>query len=81
MLNSEGLKTNKGNVYSPSTVRGILTNEVYTGILIWNKYDKKTREKKYNDKKDWVKIDNRIPKIIDKKDFVTVQKLLRKGRK
>ena len=81
ILNSEGLKTNKGNAYSPSTIRGILTNEVYTGTLIWNKYDKKTKGKKYKDKKDWVKIDDRIPKIIDKKDFEIVQKLFEERKK
>ncbi|MGC9125610.1 MAG: recombinase family protein, partial [Caldisericaceae bacterium] len=81
MLNEEEFKTNRGNSFSPSTVRGILKNEAYAGTLIWNKYDKKTKGKKYKDKKDWVKIDGRIPKIIDKKDFDTVQKMFEERKK
>ena len=81
MLNAKELKTNRGNSFSPSTVRGILKNEAYAGTLIWNKYDKKTRGKKYKDKKDWVKIDGRIPKIIDKKDFDIIQKMFEERKK
>ena len=81
IINAKELKTKRGNSFSPSTVRGILRNEAYIGNLIWNKYDKKTKGKKYKDKKDWVRIDGRIPQIIDKENFNIVQKMFeeRKG--
>ncbi|MBM9515189.1 recombinase family protein [Desulfogranum marinum] len=65
--------------WNVNTVREILRNEAYTGILIhYNQYkfksnDKnrvlKTKEKK--DKKDWVPV--QFPKIIEKEQFDLVQ--------
>lgn len=75
IMNQKGYITNKGNKFSPSTIRGILKNEIYTGKLIWNKYDKKTKGKKYKDKNEWVIIEDKVPKIINEDKFELVQKI------
>lgn len=78
ILNKEGERTPKGNLWKPSTIRSILTNDVYTGTLVWNKYDKKTKNKKYKEKNKWVIVKGAYPKIIEEEVFEEAQSIMKK---
>ena len=80
-LNAMGLRTPRGNLWEPSTIRSILINDAYTGTLVWNKYDKKTKNKKYKDKEKWVVVKNAYPKIIEPKVFEQVQSIMNKNKR
>ena len=80
ILNNEGFRTKRGKIFTPSTVRGTLTNEAYIGNLVWNKQDKKTKGVKYKDKKYWIRKENVFPPIIDKEIFYTIQKGFEENR-
>ena len=79
LLNERGLKTPRGNLWKPSTVRGILINSAYTGTLVWNKYEKKVKNKKYKDPEKWIVIENAHPQIIDKQIFDSAQALIKRN--
>ncbi|NCQ52975.1 MAG: recombinase family protein, partial [Caldiserica bacterium] len=80
-LNAMGLRTPRGNLWEPSTIRSILINDAYTGTLVWNKYDKKTKNKKYKDKEKWVVVKNAYPRIIEPEVFETVQSIMNKNKR
>jgi len=79
-LNEMGLRTPKGNLWKASTVRGILINDAYTGTLIWNKYEKKIKNKKYKDREKWIVVKNAYPKIIEPEIFEAARNLMKKNR-
>ena len=81
ILDEKGLRTPKGNLWKPSTVRGILINDAYTGTLVWNKYEKKIKNKKFKDKEKWVVVKNAYPKIIEPEIFETVQSIMNKNKR
>jgi len=80
ILNNEGFRTRRGKIFTPSTVRGILTNEAYIGNLVWNKQDKKTKGVKYKDKKYWIRRENVLPPIVDKEIFYAIQESFKENR-
>jgi len=68
-LNEQGLKNNKGNNFSFSTIRGILANPKYMGYYCGNKthkYDYKLNDVKYLDESEWVmyKDEENVPPIV-----------------
>ena len=78
VLKQEKHKTKKGNDFSPNTVKGILTNSVYKGEMVWGrlkgwgKKDKEGKRKRnYNEKPITVK--NAHPAIIPEEEFDKVQ--------
>ncbi|NLZ73409.1 MAG: recombinase family protein, partial [Bacteroidales bacterium] len=54
-LNDCDVKTKKGVAWASSTVRGMLTNEVYIGTVVWNRryYDAKGKLR-WKDEEEWV---------------------------
>ena len=63
------------NLWKPSTIKHILSNEVYIGTLIQGKYGRvslKSKKKKLLPKSQWVIKKNNHPAIIDKKIFEKV---------
>ncbi|SET03067.1 recombinase family protein [Anaerobranca gottschalkii] len=84
-LNEEGIKTKRGNKWSPNSIAGILRNEKYTGQLKLQKTyvsDNLTKKKKKNRGQlpTYIVSENH-PKIIDKETFDKVQKELEKRAK
>jgi site-specific DNA recombinase len=79
-LNDMGLRTPRGNLWRPSTVRSILINKAYTGTLVWNKYDKKNRNKKYKARDKWVVVEDAYPKIIEPEVFEQIQNIMEKNK-
>lgn len=68
-LNSQGIASPRGNTWSKTTLHGILTNELYTGTLIWGQRSSKGLPP--------VRVENAIPAIVNKDDFQRVQTLLK----
>jgi len=76
-------KYSKYGYWSSTTIKTILTNELYTGDLVQNRRSRinyKIRKLKNNDKNDWIVIKNTHEAIIDKEKFNEVQRLLKLNR-
>jgi len=90
---NQGLKFNSPNVSSYSikhgswggtTIRRILSNEAYVGVLIQGREKKisyKSKKVVVAPKNEWVVIENNHEPIIDKEDFTKVQQLLKTRRR
>ena len=68
------------SMWSSSTVKRILTNEVYLGHLIQGKTEKinyKLKKSVEKPKEDWVKVENTHEAIISQDNFQIVQNLLK----
>ncbi len=68
-LNKEGIASSKGKLWSKTVVHSILTNETYTGTLVWGLQAK--------DKVTPVRVENAFPAIVSKSCFRKVGGLLR----
>lgn len=79
-LDHRGYKTRENKSFSPSTVKKIIANEKYCGVLARNKYDTGIvfNKKSYptiKPKQEWIITEDRIPPIITKELFNIVQGL------
>lgn len=77
-INKKAKYSNLG-YWSNTTIKTILSNELYTGNLIQNRRSRinyKIRKLKKNDKSEWIVVNKTHEKIIDKEDFENVQRLL-----
>lgn len=84
-LNSKGFKTTKGNEFTVSTIKDILKNEKYIGTYTYNKaiaknIDGKRNSNKIKSEDEIVRIENAMPAIIDKKDFLEVQRIMNRNK-
>jgi site-specific DNA recombinase len=70
MLTEEGIKSPGGNGWTKTTLYHILTNEAYTGTLVWGK-------RSNNPKITVIKVQDAWPAIIDRQTFNRVQEILR----
>ena len=68
-LNSEGIASATGKLWSKNGVHFILRNEVYTGTLLWGTTGKV--------KSDPVRIEKAFPAIVSKAQFNRVKRLMR----
>lgn len=81
-LDDMGIKNAKGNKYNATTLKRILKNEKYKGVLVSNKkhYDFETK-KKYNvPEEKWIIIEDAIPQIIDKEKWERANRILNSRR-
>ena len=68
-------------VWSPTSVRRILENEVYTGVLVQGKSATPNYKLKKNfpkDKEDWIRVEGTHEAIIDKDTFERVRDAMKK---
>ncbi len=80
-LNNWKIRTIKSDVWTPSTVRTILTNPVYVGKIRWNSRPRVKKiidgEVKYSrpraDEKDWILVEGLHEAIIDKETWNLTQ--------
>ena len=70
-LNEEGIAGPQGKRWAKTTLYHILTNEVYTGTLVWG------RHRRDGKKPEPVRVEDAWPAIIDKKTFDRVQALIK----
>lgn len=74
-------RVNKKALWSPVAVTRILTNEIYTGVLIQGKSgtpNYKVKKVMPKDEAEWIRVENTHIAIIDKADFEMVQNILQK---
>ncbi len=77
-LNAEGIPPQRGDLWTSTSIRGILGNEKYTGDAIFQKtYTDKYFNKRYNNgEKDQYYIQNHHEAIISREDFEAVNEAL-----
>ena len=71
ILNEEGIANSRGKPWSKTNVHSILTNEVYTGTLLWGVNAKI--------KTDPVRVERAFPAIVSKAQFFRVRKQMTSG--
>lgn len=75
----EGLATE--GIWNCKTVKGILTNQLYTGDLVQNRRSKlnyKIKKTVYNPKEEWIIVENTHEPLVDKDTFNSIQALIPK---
>ncbi|HBG4973252.1 TPA: recombinase family protein [Clostridioides difficile] len=85
-LNDLGYKTKRGNKFGKNSLHGILNNEKYTGVYVFNKTQRKGVNGKRNghkqkDEGEIIKIEDGMPQIIDKEIFQQAQEMMKKRKK
>ncbi len=67
-LNAEGIPNSNGKRWIKTTIHAMLTNEAYTGALVWGQRSRDGQEP--------VRVENAFPAIVSRQDFQRVRKLL-----
>ena len=67
-LNAEGIPDSNGKRWIKTTIHAMLTNEAYTGALVWGQRSRDGQEP--------VRVENAFPAIVSQQDFQRVRKLL-----
>ncbi len=71
-------------LWSATTVKSILTSDVYIGNLTQSKYAKvsyKSKNVRMRDEREWITVENTHEAIIAKEDFDAVQEIIRSTRR
>ncbi|MEG0843014.1 MAG: recombinase family protein [Romboutsia sp.] len=85
-LNDLGYKTKRRNKFGKNSLHGILSNEKYTGVYVFNKTQRKGINGKRNGHKqksedEIIKVEGGMPQIIDKEVFLQAQDMMQKRKK
>ena len=76
-LNSQGVRTKRGNTFGKNSIHDILKNEKYTGTYIFNKTEKKINGKRNHHKlksvDEIIRIPDGMPQIISKEKWERVK--------
>ncbi|MBP3233138.1 MAG: recombinase family protein [Eubacterium sp.] len=76
---TDNFKKNEEALWSPVSVRRILENEIYTGVLIQGRHstpNNKVKKMFLKPENEWVRIEDNHEAIIGKREYKLVQKLL-----
>lgn len=76
-LKANGYKTKRGGDYSKGAIHDILRNRKYIGVLELGKSTKHNSRKKADN---YMEFEDALPVIIEKKDFLTVEKIMARRR-
>ena len=76
-LNEHGFRTRSGARWSKATVYTMLKNEAYTGMFVWNRFNKTHGHKIENPPEEVVRIPDHHPRLVDQNSFDRAQALLR----
>ena len=74
-------RVHKKAMWSPVSVTRILTNEIYTGVLIQGKSgtpNYKVKKVMPKDEEEWIRVEDSHPSIITKRNFETVQRIMQR---
>lgn len=74
-------KVHKKALWSQTAVTRILTNEIYTGVLVQGKVgtpNYKIKKILQKDESEWIRVEGAVPIIIDRDTFDSVQMILKK---
>ena len=85
-LNDLGFLTKRKNKFGKNSLHGILSNEKYTGVYVFNKTQRKGVNGKRNGHKqksedEIIKVEGGMPQIIDKDVFIKAQEMMQKRKK
>ena len=85
-LNDLGYKTKRGNKFGKNSLHGILSNEKYTGVYVFNKTQRKGINGKRTGHKqksedEIIKVEGGMPQIIGKDIFIQAQEMMQKRKK
>jgi site-specific DNA recombinase len=81
-LNTDGIKTRKNELWAVTSVKRILTNPLYYGVLVYNKRSHSYKgELKHNTKDKYIRGQGTYPTIISKELFDTVQIIIKQQTK
>jgi len=81
-LNEDGVRTRKGELWSPTSIRRILTSSFYYGEIVYNKRSHTYKgELKRNPKEKYIKSKGVHPPIITKELFDKVQAIIKQQSK
>ena len=74
-------RVHKKAMWSPISVTRILTNEIYTGVLIQGKSgtpNYKVKKVMPKDEEEWIRIEDSHPAIISRRNFDNVQRIMQR---
>ncbi|MGN0735569.1 MAG: recombinase family protein [Anaerovoracaceae bacterium] len=74
-------RVHKKAMWSPVSVTRILTNEIYTGVLVQGKSgtpNYKVKKVMPKDEEEWIRVEDSHPAIVAKRNFDTVQKIMQR---
>ena len=75
-FNAEGCKTRAGKPWGKPAIYYMLRNELYTGTLLWNRYNKSNGAQVTNPLSELIRIPNHHPALVSQAHFSQAQKLL-----
>jgi len=76
-LNSKRIPSPGGRNWTASSVRAVLTNELYAGTMIYNKTTQRLKSpSRSNPKADWIRAEDAFPAIIERKLFDSAQAMI-----
>ena len=77
-LNQQGRPAPGGGQWAPGAVHTILCNEIYKGVMIWNKTSQKMKSKSHhNPVNDWIRAEDAFEPVVAKALFDHAQELLK----
>ena len=74
-------RVHKKAMWSPVSVTRILTNEIYTGVLVQGKSgtpNYKVKKVMPKDEEEWIRVEDSHPAIVTKRNFDTVQRIMQR---
>ena len=74
-------RVHKKAMWSPVSVTRILTNEIYTGVLVQGKSgtpNYKVKKVMPKDEEEWIRVEESHPAIVTKRNFDTVQRIMKR---
>lgn len=83
-LNTDGLKTKRGNSFGANSLHDLLHNEKYIGTLVYGALPYRedgSRNTHQKDSENAIRIENAVPAIIDPKLFEAVQKKMSQNKR
>jgi DNA invertase Pin-like site-specific DNA recombinase len=78
-LNKRGVLSDLGRPWTRESVHSLLTNENYIGNSVWNRGSTKLKSHRFhNPPEQWLRVENVLEPIVDRKLFRRAQTLLKK---
>jgi len=76
-LVAEGVKTRNGHHWYKTAIYNILTNETYTGAIVFNRHKKNEEHRKKNEPEKVIRVENAHPALVSKEVFAKVQAMMK----
>lgn len=78
-LNENDVQTRRGKIWYSSTIKGILTNELYAGTVIWGRrYYNKNSQMRWRDPSEWIVHEDAHPPIYSEEQWTEITKRIKR---